>query len=170
MKEIPWFIITIPFAIQAVAIIADEVFFHWKRGLPKWERIGHPLDTLSVLICLVFPLVFTVTPTTIKIFIALCVLSCLLITKDEVIHKHHCPTSEMWLHALLFVNHPILMVAVGLLWPQIQNSPSPAWIANWLDQPLLLKEFLLSQIALVSLFFLYQALYWNLLWKPKQNA
>ena len=64
----------------------------------------------------------------------------------------------------------MLLIAVGLMWPQIHGSAAPAWIGNWLSEPLLLKEFLLSQIALVSLFFLYQALYWNLLWKEPKKA
>lgn len=170
MKEIPWVLVTIPFMVQAVAILLDEIVFHRKRGLPKWERIGHPIDTLGVLLCFLYPLLFEVSPLAIKGYIALCIVSCLLITKDEFVHKHHCPTSEMWLHAFLFLNHPVLLIAVGLMWPQIQGSAAPAWIGNWLSEPLLLKEFLLSQIALVSLFFLYQALYWNLLWKEPKKA
>lgn len=170
MKEIPWILITIPFMVQAVAILFDEIVYHRKRGLPKWERIGHPIDTFSVLLCFIYPMIFSVTPLAIKGYIGLSILSCLLVTKDEFVHKDHCPRGEMWLHAFLFLNHPVLLIAVGLMWPQIQGSSAPLWIANWLDQPLLLKEFLLSQIALVSLFFLYQALYWNLLWKQKQSV
>jgi len=43
----------IPFGVQAFLIILDEYVFHIKRALPKWERIGHPLDTLSVVVCLI---------------------------------------------------------------------------------------------------------------------
>ncbi len=48
----------IPFLIQTLVIGLDEFHFHLKRGLPKWERIGHPIDTLSVVLALAFTLVF----------------------------------------------------------------------------------------------------------------
>ena len=50
------YLLLTPFILQALLIFFDEGVFHLKRGLPKWERIGHPVDTLSVLACLVFVL------------------------------------------------------------------------------------------------------------------
>jgi hypothetical protein len=38
----------IPFALQMCCMAVDEVHFHRQRGLPRWERLGHPLDTLTV--------------------------------------------------------------------------------------------------------------------------
>ncbi len=38
----------IPFALQTCCMAVDEVHFHRQRGLPRWERLGHPLDTLTV--------------------------------------------------------------------------------------------------------------------------
>ena len=37
--------------LQGLAMLVDELLFHRRRGLPRWERIGHPIDTLSVLAC-----------------------------------------------------------------------------------------------------------------------
>ena len=39
------------FGTQAALMMVDELHFHRRRGLPRWERIGHPLDTATVLVC-----------------------------------------------------------------------------------------------------------------------
>jgi hypothetical protein len=41
----------IPFVLQMLRMIGDEFYFHRRRTLPRWEWLGHPLDTLSVLLC-----------------------------------------------------------------------------------------------------------------------
>ncbi|HWU42647.1 MAG TPA: hypothetical protein VN132_04380, partial [Bdellovibrio sp.] len=56
----------VPIAIlQGSIMLIDEFFFHHKRGLPRWERIGHPLDTITVLTCLLFLYFTDPTPTTV---------------------------------------------------------------------------------------------------------
>jgi hypothetical protein len=156
-----WTLIFLPFIVQAVAIGLDEAVFHLKRGLPRWERIGHPVDTLSVIACLAFALYVPYAAEYIKFYVGLGILSCLMITKDEFVHKHHCPAAEQWLHALLFVNHSIMVTAMGLMWPRIHGAASPAW----LPYPELLYGFLVVQgIAMVG-FFLYQVIYWNFIYK-----
>lgn len=158
-----WTLIFLPFIVQAIAIGVDEYVFHLKRSLPKWERIGHPIDTLSVIACLLFVLYVPYDPSYIKAYVAIGALSCLMITKDEFVHKHHCPAAEQWLHALLFVNHSIMITAMGVMWPRLQGSNSPAWLAN----PALLHTFLVIQgIAMVGFFF-YQVVYWNFVWNKK---
>jgi hypothetical protein len=99
----------IPFIIQGIVIVLDEYVYHLKRGLPKWERIGHPLDTLSVIACFAFVLFVPYESSLIKYYVMIAIFSCLLITKDEFVHKHHCPAAEQWLHAILFVNHSVLL-------------------------------------------------------------
>lgn len=138
----------IPFILQFIVIGLDEYCFHLKRGLPLWERIGHPIDTLSVLACFVFAYTIPYSETSLKGYIALALFSCLMVTKDEFVHKHHCPAAEHWLHALLFINHPILLTCVGFIW----KYPTP-----------FLSGFLVLQMLFVVLFFLYQVIYWNLL-------
>jgi hypothetical protein len=140
----------IPFIVQALVIGYDEFYFHIKRGLPRWERIGHPLDTLSIVLCLSFVVIFPYTPSLILPFIVLGTLSCLLVTKDEFVHKKHCDAKEQWLHALLFLNHPLVLISMGLLWKQNTFVP-----------------FLTLQLIFASLFCLYQLIYWNLVWKEK---
>ena len=137
---------TIPFILQMPIIIFDEWVFHVKRGLPKWERIGHPLDTLSVIIALSLPAFFSYSPPLLKVYIALSVFSCLMVTKDEWVHKHHCPAAEHWVHALLFLNHPILLTAGGFLW-----FSGLSWAAL----------FLKIQLGFAFIFMTYQVIYWN---------
>ena len=84
-------VILLPFIIQAIVIALDEYIYHIKRGLPKWERIGHPLDTLSVIGCFAFVLFVPYEPSHDQVLRDHSDFSCLLITKDEFVHKHHCP-------------------------------------------------------------------------------
>ena len=73
-----WTLIFLPFIVQAIAIGLDEYIFHIKRGLPRWERIGHPVDTLSVIACLAFALYVPYSASYIKGYVALGILSCLM--------------------------------------------------------------------------------------------
>lgn len=164
------YLVLLPFALQAVCILFDEYYFHIKRGLPLWERIGHPIDTLSVIACLVFVLTVPYSSYTLKWYIALCGFSCLMVTKDEWVHKHHCPATEQWLHALLFVNHPIVLSAVGLIWYAMSGIAHPAWIQQWLQHPEKLQTMLVGQCSFICLFFLYQVIYWNFIWKENKTA
>lgn len=161
-------LILIPFIIQALAIGFDEYYFHIKRGLPLWERIGHPVDTLSVIGCLLFILLVPYSAIAVKWYIGLAILSCLMITKDEWVHKHHCPASEQWLHALLFVNHPIVLSAAGIIWWVLTGTTAPVWMNHWLNRPELLRTMLVFQTAFIILFFLYQVIYWNFIWKEQK--
>ena len=45
------FLLLAPMIIQGLFMFVDEFYYHHKRGLPRWERMGHPADTISVLIC-----------------------------------------------------------------------------------------------------------------------
>ncbi|MBS0615595.1 MAG: hypothetical protein JSR58_03465 [Verrucomicrobia bacterium] len=143
----------LPYLVQMLAIGLDEFIFHVRRGLPKWERIGHPLDTLSVLACFLFVLCVPYSPLALKIYIGLAIFSCILVTKDEFVHKHVCPASEQWLHAVLFVNHSIVLIVTGILWPSLEGA---------------FYAFLGAQAGFVFLFFLYQVIYWNFIRENQQ--
>lgn len=149
------FLIFLPFILQAAAIAFDEAYFHVRRGLPQWERIGHPIDTATVLLCLIFILFVPYSPTALKIYVGLSLFSCLMVTKDEWIHKDHCSATENWLHALLFINHPILLGIIGLFW-----SP---FLESWLPSVEWRYSFLLAQAVAVFFFMSYQIFYWNIL-------
>ena len=162
-----WVLSLVPFALQAVVILFDEGYFHVRRGLPKWERIGHPIDTLSVLVCLGFVIFVPFSQKMLILYSALALFSSILVTKDEFVHFDHCPASEQWLHAVLFTLHPITLIAAGFIWPVAQGCEVAPWIAEWLDRPQALALFLKGQFAAMGLFLMYQIVFWNVLWKDK---
>lgn len=134
--------------LQALIMLVDELYFHRRREVPRWERIGHPLDTLSLLGCCALALTLEPTRGALVGYAALGAFSCLLVTKDEFVHSRHCRPGEHWLHALLFVLHPLVLLAVAVLWFERARA------------------LLVLQTAAVAGFGLYQVVYWNLLAPP----
>ena len=137
---------TIPLGLQGLAMVVDEFYCHRRRGLPQWERIGHPLDTLTVLGCYAVALARPLTTASLRTYVVLAAFSCLFVTKDEIVHAKHCKPFEHWLHALLFVLHPIVLVSMGFLW--LREA----------------RMLMLAQAVLTLFFGLYQTLYWNTSW------
>lgn len=134
----------LPFIIQGLCMLVDEFYFHEKRGLPRWERLGHPLDTLTVFAALGYLLLNQVNSI---VYLGLSLFSCLFITKDEFVHKEKCGAFEQWLHALLFVLHPILFLSAFWLWQEKDFT------------------FLKIQSGIIVAFFLYQILRWSIPWR-----
>ncbi|UXR65439.1 hypothetical protein EZJ49_04125 [Bdellovibrio bacteriovorus] len=141
--------------VQGAAILFDEFVFHRRRGLPRWERIGHPIDTLSVIACLLFLTFVDRTPTTEVVYYVMAIGSCILVTKDEWIHRKYCSAEEMWLHAVLFIMHPLVLFT---------------GMAEWEDN----RPLFLAVAGGVFVFFVYQIVYWNFVEaqarKAKQKA
>jgi hypothetical protein len=133
-------------------MFVDEIHFHRQRGLPRWERIGHPIDTLSVLVCYSVALTARPSAVALALYAGLATLSCVLITKDEFVHSRRCVPGEQWLHSLLFVLHPIVLGAAALLWFRHKTA------------------ILAVQSALTLAFGCYQLLYWNLPWTRHPRA
>ena len=130
--------------IQAFATLFDEFYFHYRRSVPRWERIGHPLDTLTVILVFAsfyFTPSHEVTPLTMILLMAF---SCLFITKDEFVHAKLANAGEQWLHAVLFVVHPAVFFLSWLIWKQ----RGPQTIHG-------------VELLIAVGFFLYQAIYWN---------
>ena len=140
----------VPIALQALVMIVDEGWCHRRRGLPRWERIGHPLDTLTLAACLAWLLASAPSsPLALHVYLALAIFSTLFITKDEAVHTERCGAGEHWLHAILFVLHPIVLAAFGYLW----------WTGH--------TAVLAGQLAMTVAFMAYQIAYWNL---PRRQA
>lgn len=126
-------------------MFVDELVFHRKRGLPRWERVGHPLDTLTTAACYAFLLAVPASAGhALSIYVALCAFSCIFITKDELVHSRLCEPLEIWLHAVLFVLHPIVFLAFGLIW----RSGADVWA---------LRGALVATLCVL----VYQVGYWN---------
>lgn len=133
-----------PLLAQAALILVDEFHFHRKRGLPRWERIGHPLDTLTLAAGLAFTLLVPISVAAVVIFAAWSVFSCVFVTKDEWVHASLCGGGEHWVHAMLFIAHPLVFLSVGWMWAQ-GMEPAYRYVP----------------LALMLLFFLHQIVYWN---------
>lgn len=143
-------VLLVPFVLQGLAMFGDEFYFHHKRGLPLWEKVGHPVDTFSVLLCYLFLYLQPVNEFNMYVYVGLCAFSCLLITKDEFIHTQLCDAKENWLHAILFVLHPITFLAAGIFWKENLNP-----------------TFLLIQPIVLAGFMAYQIIYWSFYAKSK---
>ena len=134
-----------PVLVQAAAMLADEGWCHRRRGLPLWERIGHPFDTLTTALCYGWlVLVRPGAPYALAIYVGLSLFSCGVITKDEFVHARLCGPLETWLHSVLFVMHPIVLGCFGIAW---LTGVSP-----WVFQ---------IQLFLTLAFATYQVLYWS---------
>jgi 2-polyprenyl-6-hydroxyphenyl methylase/3-demethylubiquinone-9 3-methyltransferase len=134
----------IPIVLQGLVMVIDEGWFHRARGLPRWERIGHPLDTATLVACLVWLLATTPgSPVALPGYVALAIFSTLFVTKDEGVHARLCSAGEQWLHSVLFVLHPIVLAALGYLW--------------WLGE----DGLLVGQLGVTIAFMMYQVIYWN---------
>lgn len=124
----------------------DEGYFHRRRGLPRWERVGHPLDTLTVIAAFLWALWAQPSPQADLVYGALALFSCIFVTKDEWVHRRHCSAAEQWLHALLFIAHPCVLASAALIWK------TDADLLRW-------------PTALMAAFFMYQVIYWNGPWR-----
>lgn len=162
-----WCVALLPFILQSIAILLDEGIFHIKRGLPKWERIGHPLDTLSFLACFLFVLFVPFSTFAFVIYTVLACFSCLMVTKDEFIHKECCPAAEHWLHAILFILHPITLAMTAAMWPIKDGTALPEWVMPLFNERELLSSFLYMQAGAMTLFLVYQVVFWNMIWREK---
>lgn len=139
-----WYLL--PFIMQGACMGIDEIY-HAKRGLPAWERVGHPLDTLTVLAVYLFAALSEFNSQNQNIYLGLAIFSCVFITKDEWVHAKLCTGPEQWLHALLFILHPLTFLAVHFLWEGGETAT------------------LFVLCALTILFMTYQILRWSLPWK-----
>lgn len=135
-----------PFILQGGIMLIDEFYFHNKRNLPTWERIGHPLDSFFVILCYVFLLTNTYTQENLSRYIGLSVFSSLFVTKDEWIHTKSCSGNENWLHALLFILHPVTFLCAGIIWMNQSDS------LFFIIQPLIIFFFMLYQIIRWSVY------------------
>ena len=137
-----------PFVVQAAVMFVDERVYHRRRGLPRYERIGHPIDTLSAALCYAWLVFARPTRAHACAYAAIAIVSALVVTKDEPIHARACSPGEHWVHALLFMLHPIVLGAAAYVW----------WTGR-------LRALLVAELALTIAFAAYQLAYWNGPWR-----
>ena len=136
-----------PVVLQGIVILVDEGWFHRRRGLPRWERIGHPLDTLTVAVCYGWLAVHRPGGEALMVYAGLAFFSSLFVTKDSFVHTRLCGAGENLAHSLLYVLHPIAFLGFALLW----WSGRDLWALR-------------VQLALTIAYAVYQFVYWNLVW------
>ena len=130
---------------QGLCMLVDEFYFHHKRGLGKWESWGHPVDTLLLLSCFLFAYLLPYQSKYELAFGVLCFFSTLIITKDEFIHAKQSSGPENFLHALLFILHPLSLMVLYIFWKNHELF------------------FIQIQAGIIFLFLTYQIIYWNLI-------
>lgn len=150
-----WFL---PFGLQGLAMAFDEFGFHHHRTVPRWEWMGHALDTSVFLVCLAFPLLLAPTPSHLQLYGMLAVFSCFLITKDEFIHQRLCSGGEHWVHAVLFILHPLVLIATAFLWIMTGGGLALTGIPG--PPMAMARGVLLLQLLLVAGFLVFQIGYW----------
>jgi uncharacterized membrane protein len=157
-------ILILPFALQAICMAIDELYFHRRRVLAKWERMGHPLDTLTVFISLLWLILTQPNSTNLSVYAILAIFSTIFITKDEWQHQQYCAAGEHWLHALLFILHPLVFIAAAIL----RHANSPGEIRNFFS----FEGWEINQLIVACLMILgcgiYQLLYWNFRWRTSK--
>lgn len=168
-------LLVLPFVVQGALMAVDEFYYHHRRRLPRWERIGHPLDTLTVLACYAWILV--VPPATtgaVATYAALAIFSTAFVTKDEFVHARECAPAEHFLHALLFGFHALVLLAAGLIWPALHpDAANVMQGAVGFVSPDMIPVVVVGlkiQMAGTVAFLLYQITYWNFPWKPTPDA
>lgn len=142
--KLPVELLLTPFILQGGLMVVDEFYFHEKRSLKKWESIGHPLDSLTVFSCFLFLILSAPSSLTLQIYAGLSIFSCLFITKDEWVHAKECSGSENWVHALLFVVHPLIFASAWFLKEQGETLS------------------LVIQTTIIGIFMIYQIVRWNI--------
>lgn len=162
-------LLLLPALIQGLAMVVDEFYYHHRRGLGRWERIGHPIDTLGVMATYIPLVIAGFSQTQFIFFLGLGIFSSILVTKDEFVHQRECLAGEQWLHSLLFVLHPLVFVAAGVSWYLLNDRNAALWGSFHWATPDFLRVSLLMQLAAVTVVFVYQTIYWNYLWKPQAN-
>ncbi len=156
-------ILLLPFGLQMACVTWDEIHYHRHRELPRWERIGHPLDALTLLICLLWLVLVPPGASALAIYMGLSVFSCVFVTKDEGVHLRHCRPTEQRLHAVLFALHPLSLLSAAILWPAAHGM-ADAWrgLIRFTGNE---RSLLLALCVMVFVFAAYQFIYWNLPWR-----
>ncbi len=153
----------LPVLVQAAALAFDEFVFHHRRGLPRWECLGHPLDTFSVLVPTCVAAFAHLDQRSFIVFVGTALFSCFFVTKDEWVHARLCDAREQWLHAVLFICHPLVFVSLGILW-MWRDAPQIFGLnAQYIPITMMALYF---QAVLLAVFLVYQVIYWNIVRRP----
>jgi len=161
---IPATILFLPILLQFLIVGFDECYYHNRRLLVRGEQLGHAFDTLSVLACYLVVLFLPPTPPSIGLYTLLCVSSCVFITKDELLYHQDCVPAENFLHALSFILHPLVFVAVGVLWPALHATTAVNPFASLIHYQGHEFYWVLGNAVILSAFAIYELIPRALIW------
>lgn len=172
---IPAKLLLVPIVFQLLIVGFDECYYHNRRTLVRGEQLGHALDTMTVLLCYALVLFCHPTPQTVFAYTLLSVASCLFITKDELLYHQDCLPVENFLHALAFLIHPVVLLAVGLLWPAMHRMSTANPLASFIHYHGDERAFIVINALLLLLFTLYELVPRERIWgspmlKPERWA
>lgn len=141
--------------LHGILFRIDEFKFHRKRGVQKVELINALFDGFLFLSALAIPLFADFSYWAEKIYIALAIVSCLSISKNEFFYKG-LEFGERVTHSLLYVLHPVILFAYY-----------DGWKVNYFD-----KHYYVWLVQLLYVFLgfqavAYQIIYWNYIYDPK---
>ncbi|MCO4794186.1 MAG: hypothetical protein KC493_10755 [Bacteriovoracaceae bacterium] len=135
--------------IHGLLFRIDEFKFHKKRGLKKVELINALFDGALFIGALIIPLFTTYSYWWEKLYIAMCICSCLSIIKNEFFYKG-LEIGERVTHALLYVLHPVILFAYY-----------DGWKVNYFDNHYYVWMIQLLYVFLGVQAITYQIIYWN---------
>jgi hypothetical protein len=127
---------------QGMLLMYDDIVLHQRRGLPRWERIGHPIDAFFFSLPIGIA-AWKGSETSPAVYGGLSLLSCMIILKDEWIHVGRIKALEATIHAALFVIHPVTLYAA---WELAKTGQTIGLLLAW--------------VALMSVF-AFQIIHWN---------
>jgi hypothetical protein len=138
---------------HGVLTLYDELWLHRRRRLGSWEARAHLAATALIVVLELGVFFLAPSPGRMFAYFVLAVASSLSITLEEKLHARVCPPIEHWVHALLFMLHPLALLTIGVCWQRLGKPLRE--LDGW---PLgVLAVYTFGTLA----FSIYQALYWR---------
>lgn len=115
------YLLLLPLIVQAIAVFVDEFYFDFAPGEPRWERIGHPLETFTVLAPVLWLMVSAPSERNLIIYTLAALFSCCFVIKDELVQADRCAPAEHVDHAAALALH---IIHQAVYWNLIWKAPA----------------------------------------------
>ncbi|MBS1985442.1 MAG: hypothetical protein JST16_14850 [Bdellovibrionales bacterium] len=114
------------FAAHYALLILDETKNHSRRPIGRRERMGLILDALMLAWLASFVFFVKYSEGMAFVYGALALLTLLLVTRQEL-HVRECDRRERWMHSLLFISYPLVVITLAAFWPFVSGL---SWIVR----------------------------------------
>ncbi|MBT4791664.1 MAG: hypothetical protein HON90_08850, partial [Halobacteriovoraceae bacterium] len=149
--------ITLITIIHATLFAFDDYILNKRRDLSRREINGALIDGLLFLSIVALTLFTTFSSLMGNVYIALSVLSCLSIIKNELFYEN-IPRDERLVHAGLYVVHPLILYAFYRSW---EMSFFTINMTYWMLQ----LCYLILGVKAIS----YHVIYWNYMHETQED-